>query len=61
MYMFKIILDNGWDVLVPIHADSVQDAWYEVVIEAIKCSNNLNHNLASIHYVNNRASILHTK
>ena len=61
MYLFKIVLDNGWDVLIPIHASSRLDAWFDVTLEAIKCANELNYQLVSIHYVNDRASTSHTK
>lgn len=49
MFTFKVIMRNGWEVIIPICADSIQDAWFDVTIEALKCANDLNQAIKSIH------------
>lgn len=48
MFTFKVIMRNGWEVIIPIHAESIQDAWFDVTIEALKCANDLKQTIKKI-------------
>lgn len=41
MYNFKVTMFNGWEVIIPVHAESLMDAWFDATMEALKCSNTL--------------------